>query len=82
MTEKLPPIREGEEFIEIDAKKGKWPFMRAVWGVDMSTDKRCLALIVDGNDGQQFIGEGRGIGMLLLTEKKARALRDFLDRTL
>ena len=78
----LPPIRESEHSIEIDAKKGKWPFVRALWGLEEATGKRRLALIVDGNEVQHLVSEGTGIGVIVLTEKKAAALRDFLDRTL
>ena len=70
---KTKAIRRGDGFIEIDQKKGEWPFMRAQVGENL------IALFIDCNKGGQLVGEGQGLALIHLSHKKARALRDFLD---
>lgn len=82
MAKKMDAIREQEFSIEIDAQKGEWPFVKAAWGEDTETGKRKLALIVDENNGRQFVGEGKGMAAIILSEKKVAALFAFLERTL
>ncbi len=78
---KDPPIRETEFAISIDQVKGQWPYASAVWGHDPE-GKRKLVIGVDQNEGGQLISEGVGMGAVALSPKKARALRDFLNRTI
>lgn len=73
---KSKAIRHGDGFIEIDQKKGEWPFIRAQAAEDF------VAFYVDCNKGGQIIGEGHGLALIHLSHKKARALRDFLDDVL
>ena len=73
---KLKAIRRGDDFIEIDQKKGEWPFIRAQIGDEH------IALFIDCNKGGQVIGDGHGLALVHLSHKKARALRDFLDYAL
>ena len=79
--ENQPPVREEEDFIEIDVKKGQWPFLKAMWARSQRGKLRLL-VIVDCNARGDIIGQGQGIGVVDLSPKKARRLRDFLDRTL
>lgn len=74
--EKLPPIREGENVIQIDAKKGKWPWLQALRFEDGS-----IAITIDMNEGGQVAMSGVGTAGLKLSKKKARRLREFLERT-
>lgn len=76
MAKKLDPIREGERVLEMDQKKGEWPFARFV-----RLDDGGLGIIVDGNEGGQVVNEGQGIAVIALGKKKARKLREFLERT-
>lgn len=73
---KLPPIREGEDVIQIDQKKDRWPFMQA-----MRLDEGELNISIDSNEGGQVIGLGSGVATLTLSKKKAKRLREFLERT-
>lgn len=75
---KMPSVRETEEMLEIDAKRGEWPFMRLMRADDGSGR---LFLMIDCNQGGTVIGEGRGIGVLVISKKKARRLQEFLERT-
>lgn len=72
----VPAIREGDDYIEIDQSKGSWPFVKFVRG-----DKDRLLMLIDSNEGGQIIGEGQGIAMLVISKKKAKALKEFLERT-
>lgn len=66
------PIRTDEAtFIEIDAKKGQWPYMRA----EVFNGK--LILGVDSNTSPT-VTDGHLIAAVALSQKKQRALRDFL----
>lgn len=76
MKERFPAIREHDDHIEIDAKKGKWPFIH----IDRDEDGS-LMVIIDCNEGGQIIGEGVGVAAIKLSPKKARRLREFLERT-
>lgn len=78
----VPPIRDSGMGIEIDADKGKWPFIKAIWAEHETTGKIRLVLIIDSNEGGSVINEGQGIAMLALSKKKVKAFRDFLDRSL
>lgn len=71
-----PAVREDDVAIEIDAKKGRWPFVKAIRG-----ERGRLALVIDQNEGGQVIGEGRGVGIIVISRKKAKRLREFLERT-
>lgn len=76
MKEKFPPIREHENHIEIDAKKGKWPFLH----VDRDPEGG-ITIVMDCNEGGQVVGEAVGVSVIRLSPKKARRLREFLERT-
>lgn len=76
MPEKLPPVRESEDSIEIDQKKGQWPYARFV-----RLEEGELGIILDSNQGGIIIGEGVGQAALVISKKKARRLREFLERT-
>lgn len=71
-----PPVREGEDFIEIDMKKGRWPYAKFGRLEDGS-----VVIYLDCNEGGQVIGQGVGLAALRLSAKKARRLREFLERT-
>lgn len=71
-----PPIREGADILEIDQKKGQWPFIRFV-----RLDEGRLGIIIDSNEGGQVINQGQGIAGIALGPKKARKVREFLERT-
>lgn len=76
-TSDMPPIRESDEFIEIDAKKGKWPFVRLVRG-----PKGELFILMDANEGgSMVVGRPENMAALVLSKKKAKAIREFLERT-
>lgn len=70
---KTKAIRQGDNFIEIDQKKGEWPYFRA------QADDDFITLFIDSNKGGQLVGEGQGMALIHISHKKARALRDFLD---
>lgn len=76
MSEKFPAIRERDDHIEIDAKKGKWPFIH----IDRNEDGS-ITVIIDGNEGGQIIGEGVAVAAIKLSPKKAKRLREWLERT-
>jgi hypothetical protein len=73
---KPPAIREGEDTLEIDQKKGKWPYVRFVRLEDGS-----VGVIIDANEGGVVVGQGVGTGVIVLSAKKARRVREFLERT-
>lgn len=73
------PVREGEDFIEIDERKKKWPFLRI--HADMEDPGRFF-IMIDCNKAGQVVGEGVGIAAVSLSRKKMKHLRDFLDRVL
>lgn len=76
---KQPPIRtDGTSFIEIDQRKDRHPFLH-VQAVRLDNGKLRWAVVMDSNEGGQIVGEGQGISMLLLSDRKMRALRDFLN---
>jgi hypothetical protein len=77
----IPAVRDSGDSIEIDAKKGKWPFMKAIWGEDKHGRER-LIFIIDSNEGGQIVGENANVGILGISRKKAEALHAFLGRTL
>ena len=77
----MNPIREDVDSIQIDQQRGKWPYI-AAFVVEKPNGKRALAIAIDDNEGGQVIGEGVGRAALILSEKKAAALRDFLVRVL
>ncbi len=76
-----PAVREQQFSIEIDQRRGKWPFLKAAWGNDQRERLR-LILIVDANESGQVVGENANVGIVALSKKKARALYEFLGRTL
>lgn len=73
---KPPAVREGEDHIEIDAKKGEWPFIQAA-----RLDDGSLGVVIDCNPGGHVVGEGAGVAALRISAKKAKRLREFLERT-
>jgi hypothetical protein len=73
---KPPPIREGERHIEIDVRKGAYPFVR----FERAHDGRLL-IVMDSNEAGQVMGEGRGVAAMVLSKKKSRAIERFLRRT-
>jgi hypothetical protein len=73
----MPPIREAEEFIEIDVKKGHWPFIRLVRG----PYKRILILMEANDAGSIVMGRPENMAAMELSPKKAKAIRKFLERT-
>jgi hypothetical protein len=76
MPKSQPPIREGANYIQIDAKKGRWPWIQAVRHEDNT-----VSIAVDMNEGGQMIGTGVGTAGIRLSKKKIRLLREFLERT-
>lgn len=70
---KAKAIRRGDGFIEIDQKKGEWPFVRA------QAAEKFIAVFIDCNKGGQIVGDGHGLALIHLSHKKAAALRDFLN---
>lgn len=76
MPKSPPPIREFENGIEIDMKKGEWPYIKMV-----RIEGGHLAIFVDCNPGGQVINSGQGLAAVTLSPKKAKALRAFLERT-
>jgi hypothetical protein len=72
----IPPIRVGEDGIEIDAKKGKWPFMRMVRGVDGE-----LFILIDSNEAGSVMGRTENMAAITLSKKKTKAIEEFLVRT-
>lgn len=82
MTDDMPPIREQPFSLQIDQKKGKWPFANFVWAVEEATGKKRLLVSVDCNEAGDIIGENKHRAAVALSKKKVEALRDFLDRTL
>lgn len=72
----IPPVREGENVIEIDAKKNHWPFAKFI-----RLDDGTLAIIVDQNASGPRIGEGAGVAVIKIGKKKSKRLREFLERT-
>lgn len=81
MKKNPPAIREDDVSIQIDQKRGHWPHL-AAFLLDDPDGKLAIALVVDDNEGGQVIGENVGRAAILLTHKKARALRDFLNRVI
>jgi hypothetical protein len=70
----LPPVRtDHETYIEIDQAKGKYPFLHV-----QAVEGR-WAIVMDANEGGAVIGEGQNQSMLRLSNKRMRALRDFLN---
>lgn len=76
-----PAVREDQFSIEIDQQKGKWPFLKAMWGTDKKGRTR-LIFVSDQNEGGTVIGEGGGIAILALSKKKARRLAEFILRSI
>jgi len=76
-----PAVREDEFSIEIDVKRGKWPFLKAIWGQDKHERVR-LIFIADANESGTVVGENANIGIIGLSKKKAKRLADFIYRTL
>lgn len=76
MPRNPPAVRETEDSIEIDAKKGQWPFIKVVRG-----DKDRVLILIDCNEGGQVINEGAGVAVIAISAKKATRLREFLERT-
>lgn len=62
-------IREGDEYIEIDQDKKRWPFIRA-----QTYGPKKIIFLSDCNEGGQIIGENHGRSAIQLSRKKARRL--------
>lgn len=73
---KPPTVRENEIAIEIDAKRGRWPYTKMT-----RTDDGGVVMVVDCNEGGAVIGSGVGVAGIRLSAKKARRLREWLERT-
>jgi len=78
----MEPIREDIDSIQIDQTRGKWPYIAAFLVEKKPGGKQSLAVAIDDNEGGQVIGEGVGRAAVILSRKKAEALRDFLVRVL
>jgi hypothetical protein len=76
-----PAVREDEFSIEIDMKRGKWPFLKALWGQDKHGRTR-LIFIADANEGGQVVGQSQNVGIVALSKKKARRLAEFILRSI
>lgn len=70
-----PPIRDVGSAIQIDAKKGKWPFITMAQDEDGN-----LIVLIDANEGGAVINQGQNVAAVKLSKKKARALGTFLER--
>ena len=76
MAKKRPAVREDADSIQIDMKKGRWPFMHAQ---DFGEG---VLVFIDQNESGMVVGEGVGLAGIPMSYKKAARLRDFLDRVL
>lgn len=76
----IPPVREEEFSIEIDMRRGKWPYLKAAWGTDQKARVRLL-VVVDANEGGQVIGEGANQAVLAISKKKAIRLAKWILKT-
>ncbi len=76
-----PAVREDEFSIEIDMTRGKWPFLKAMWGQDKKGRTR-LIFVSDSNEGGQVINQGEGVSIIALSKKKAQRLADFINKTI
>lgn len=79
----FPPVREEDWSIEIDVKKGKWPFLKAAWAHDGKGRPR-LIIHADANNAAGNVREHAAgqVGVVGLSKKKAQRLLDFLRRTI
>lgn len=75
MPKHEPPIRDMGTAIQIDVKKGQYPFITLAVTED---DK--LVVMVDANEGGQTINAGQNVAAIKLSKKKAQALGNFLLR--
>lgn len=71
-----PAVRESADSIWIDAKRGEWPFIQV-----SRLDDGGLLIGLDINHGGYVVGEGVGLAAIKISAKKARRLREFLERT-
>ena len=71
-----PPIRDVGPALQIDQKKGAYPFV--TFAVDGESDK--LIIMIDANEGGTTIAQGQNVAFLKLSPKKAQAIRKWLDR--
>lgn len=74
-------VRYDDTMISIDVKKGEWPHVTLMLVTD-ETDTEKLAVIVDANHGGSIVGESGGVGIVPLSLKKARIMRDWLNKAL
>jgi hypothetical protein len=79
--EKMPPVREDEFSLEIDAAKGHYPFVRFQWGMDEKGRPR-LIIVSNCNERGDVVGSNEGVAIVAFSPKKAKRIRDFLARTL
>lgn len=73
---KIPAIREYEDHIQLDQKKGEWPFTHVV-----REPEGGLLIMIDQQHTEQVASEGVGQAAIRLSPKKSRALLNFLNRT-
>lgn len=73
----MKPVQETETIIQIDQKKGKWPFLK----VAVLTSGK-LGFFIDCNEGGQIVGQDQGKAVMTMNRKKVERLRDFLTRML
>ncbi len=76
--DKMPPLRVSEDGlgIEIDVKKGKWPFIRMI----RQEDGKVLVLM-DTNDERVIAGRPENMAACVISAKKAAFIRSFLEAT-
>lgn len=71
-------VREDAESIQIDAKKGAWPFLH----VQNVPEHGKVLFFIDANESGQIIGEGVGLAGVAFNYKKAARLHAWLGEIL
>jgi len=75
----MKTVRSDDMVIELDQTKNAHPFIHIERGfLDNDPSKPGYVFIIDSNEGGQIVGEGQGIGMIVLPQKRMRKLRDWL----
>lgn len=71
-----PPVREFHDHIQIDQKRGEWPFTHIA-----REPAGGLLIAIDQQQLEEVASEGVGQAAIHLSPKKSKALLDFLNRT-
>lgn len=75
---KTPAMRVADDGrgIEVDIKKGKWPFIRMIRQPDNS-----VLILMDTNEGGSVAGRSENMAGAVISPKKAAFIRSFLEAT-